>query len=149
MTPSPTQKYGRCSRFLLQQQTESLPSLRMKGSCRKSESADPGATRFHKSRSSQRFEESCRRSPKGCVPEHFVFAGDWGGASTSQKKHPFRISGSGVFGQRMRDSIKVKSCRRQDRRQADAHRASALKWVRIPTMQKRKATQMGGWRHKW
>ena len=29
--------------------------------------------------------ESRSRSLKGCVPEHFVFAGDWGGASTSKK----------------------------------------------------------------
>mgnify|MGYP003291725321 CR=1 FL=1 len=47
---------------------------------------------------SERFEESRSRSPKGCVSRtHFVFAGDWGGASTSQKNVQVADSGLDVF----------------------------------------------------
>ena len=37
-----------------------------------------------------------------------------------------------ILKKRMRDSIKFMCCRRQDRRQADVHRTSAFRWVRIP-----------------
>ena len=44
-----------------------------------------------------------------------------------------------IFGQRMRDSISFMCCHRQDRQQADIHRMSAFRWVRIPNpMAKRK-----------
>ena len=65
MVPSPTQTCVRYSKFLLQQQIESLPSLRTKASYKKSESADPGATRFHKSRSHQRFFRIVSPQSKG------------------------------------------------------------------------------------
>ena len=80
---------------------------------------------------------------KKCPPDTFCTSVRTGAALSNPNPRPIKNTTRCVV--RMRDSIKLRCCRRRDRRQATVHRTVAFRSVRIPHDHSKKSRYPDGY----